>query len=72
MRPFGLDAEVYYGSTDWKPPTMEEAQKLAGTQDEDQNVDPELTVEEEQRLINILGFDPAEWDEEEDEDEEEE
>ena len=72
MRPFGLDAEVYYGSTDWKPPTMEEAQKLAGTQDEDQNEDPEMTAEEEQRLINILGFDPAELDEEIPDDEEEE
>jgi hypothetical protein len=72
MQVFDLDAEVFYGSTDWKPPTIEEAQELAGTQGEDQNEDPYTSPEELARITRILGFDPDElnddWEEEAEED----
>lgn len=72
MQVFDLDAEVFYGSTDWKPPTIEEAQEIARTQGEDQNEDPYTSPEELARITRILGFDPDELNDDDFEEEAEE
>jgi hypothetical protein len=59
------DDEYYLGSVDRKPQTIEEAQEMAGTQDEDQDEDPEMSVEEERWITGVLGFDPLELDDDE-------
>lgn len=59
MRVFGTETEYFLGERE--DMSIDEAQELASTKEEDQDEDPKTSEEEIAAIYAMTGMDPAAW-----------